>query len=109
MKQLIAIAFILTVAACGSVDTSYVLTGQAQSPQGGEIHVVMEGQPAAPGYVELGLVQARATGRLADMPNVVTGLVSQARALGADAIINVRIDQGATMASGTAVAVRYAQ
>ena len=68
----------------------------------------MEGTTPEPGYTELALVQARATGNKASMPYVVEGLIAKAQSLGADAIINVRIDQGATQANGTAVAVRYA-
>lgn len=105
-KLLLILALTCTTAGCVRVQSSHVLTGPALPPSAGGCRIVMEGQQAEPGFTEVAIVEGRGGGR-ARMSDVIAKLQSDAQLLGANAIINVRVDQGATMLSVTGVAVRY--
>lgn len=89
------------------LESSHVLTGPPQQPNApSQVVVYMEGQQPPPGYREIAIVEGRGNHR-AGMPGVVERLKEDAARLGGNALINVRIDQGGTLISVTAVAVRY--
>jgi len=105
-KLLLVVTLALCSAGCARVVSSHVLTGQLQAPHGGPVQIVMEGQSPTPGYAEIAIVEGRGNHH-AGMNGVMQQLQVDARSLGANAIINVRVDQGATIVSVTGVAVRY--
>lgn len=105
-KFLIVAAFACSVAGCVRVESSHVLTGAPMAPVTGGCRIVMEGQQAEPGYTEVAIVEGRGNAR-AGMSGVMAKLQEDASRLGANALINVRVDQGASIVSVTGVAVRY--
>jgi uncharacterized protein YbjQ (UPF0145 family) len=52
------------------------------------------------------VVQAIGKGPHADLAHVIDGLKAEAARLGCTAVINVKVDQGASTASGTGVCMR---
>lgn len=91
---------------CGRTTTHFVLSGSAGPVHEGNVALVLQGQPPPEGLEEVALLQAVGSGIHADMEHVVQGLVERARSLGCNAIVNVKIDQGASHASGTGVCLR---
>jgi hypothetical protein len=89
--------------ACGRVWTNHVMTGPYHGQYQGEVRVIMEGQPAPPGFQEVALVQAQGSGTKADMANVIAALRGEAARVGCNYVIQVRVDQGAGQASSTGV------
>ena len=89
------------------LESSHVLTGPPQQPNApSQVTIYMEGQLPPPGYREIAIVEGRGNHR-AGMPGVLERLKEDGARLGANALINVRIDQGGTIISVTGVAVRY--
>lgn len=105
-RSLIGAAVLVLMTACSQVRTHHVVTGTPGPPTAGPVTTVMQGSPVPFAYREIAIVQAVGTGGDADLEHVVRGLQKDAAALGADAVINVRIDQGSGQASGTGIAVR---
>ncbi|MFW6067649.1 MAG: hypothetical protein ACOC97_04865 [Myxococcota bacterium] len=93
----------LSVAGCGKTRTNSVVTGAPQHAHDGQVRVVMEGNEPPPGFREIALVQAQGLRGNADMAHVVEGLRAEARRLGCNIVVNVRVDQGVNQASGTGV------
>ena len=89
---------------CGGVRTHRVLTGEAGAPHTGPVAIHMEGAPLPPAYEEVALVQAEGGG--ANLGTLLPALRAQAAALGCDAVVLVRVDQGSGHASATGMAVR---
>ncbi len=100
------LAILVLASACSEVRTHHVVTGRPSAPRSGPIVTVMQGSPVPFAYQEVAIVQAVGTGDDADLEHVVGGLQKEAGALGADAVINIEIDQGSGQASGTGIAVR---
>ena len=69
----------------------------------------MEGDAVPPNFVEVGLVRARGEGNKANLEAVLRGLQDEARLMGANAVVRVRIDQGSrsVAAIGTAGIAGY--
>ncbi|MCA9533625.1 MAG: hypothetical protein KC593_08105 [Myxococcales bacterium] len=89
------------------LESSHVVTGQQHAPVAPEqVTIYMEGQDPPPGYHEVAIVEGRGNHRVA-MPGVLERLKQDAAAMGANALINIRVDQGGTIISVTGVAVRY--
>lgn len=103
-----ALTAILATSACSPyLESSHVLTGPPQQPNApSQVTVYMEGQQPPPGYTEIAIVEGRGDANVG-MPGVLQRLKEDAARLGANALINVRIDQGGSVVSVTAVAVRY--
>jgi hypothetical protein len=89
---------------CYGVSTHRVLTGEPGPPFAGSVAVHMDGAPLPPNYEEVALVQAEGSG--ANLETLLPALRRQAAALGCDAVVLVKVDQGAAHASATGVAVR---
>jgi hypothetical protein len=88
------------------VRTEHVLTGAAYPAHDGPVRIVMEGSPAATNYEEVAVVNATGVNGNATLGAVLAALQKEAAALGCDAVLRVRYDQGQQMASATGVAVR---
>jgi hypothetical protein len=86
------------------VQTHRVLTGSPGRPYTGLVAIHMDGEPLPPEYKEVALVQAEGAGQ--DLSTLLPLLRAQAAALGCDAVILARVDQGAGYASATGVAVQ---
>lgn len=105
-KLLIILALACAFAGCVHIESTHVLTGPASAPTGQDVRIVLEGQEPPPGYTEVAIVEGRGNAR-AGMPGVLSQLKSDAQSLGANAIVNVRVDQGGSVISVTGIAVRY--
>lgn len=92
-KQLIALSFVLLVG-CGRLVADHVVTGAPAPNHGGPVSVAMESDPVPPTFQEIALVRARGEGNHANLQAVLTGLQNEARLVGANALVRVRIDQG---------------
>ncbi|HKO53991.1 MAG TPA: hypothetical protein VJV79_40060 [Polyangiaceae bacterium] len=99
-------AYCLLLIACGTITTHSVLTGTPGAPRAGEIRIVMGEEAPPPGLTEVGIVQAVGHGSNADLEHVIEGLKEKSLSLGCTVIAKVKIDQGATKASGTGVCLR---
>jgi hypothetical protein len=111
MKRIVVLAA-LVFAACGPRITSgHVATGPMGA--GGyppdALQVRMEGQPDVAGYREIAIVEATVCNSRTPFPLVVQALKERGAALGANALLNVHVDQGQQCSHGTGVAVEYPQ
>jgi hypothetical protein len=91
-------------AACVGIKTYHVVTGEPGPVYAGSVAVYMEGAPLPERYEEVALLQAEGAG--GNLATLLPKLQARAAALGCDAIVLVKIDQGAGTASATGVAVR---
>ena len=91
---------------CGSLTTEHVITGTLHAAGGGPVDVVMENEPPPAEFEEIALVRAFGNGNRANLTSVIDGLRDEARLVGANAVIRVRIDQGSSGMAGLGVAVR---
>jgi hypothetical protein len=101
----LALALALPLLACGRLTTEHVVTGVDRGASGGPVGIVMENEPPPPQFEEVALVRAFGEGNRANLSSVIEGLQREARLVGANAVIRVRIDQGGTGMSGLGVAV----
>jgi hypothetical protein len=99
-------AYCLLLLACGTTTTHSVITGSAGAPRAGNIEILMGDEAPPSGLTEVGLVQAIGHGTHADLEHVIAGLKEKASALGCTVIAKVKVDQGASTASGTGVCLR---
>lgn len=99
---------VFLLGACGTTTTHAVLTGSPGAPAGpgGGVQIVMGDEQPPQGMTEVGIVQAIGHGTHADLEHVVAGLQEKARELGCTVVAKVKIDQGASTASGTGVCLR---
>ena len=98
----------LTAPRCASLQTHHYLTGKPGASHHGPVAVFLEGAPLPAGYEEIGLVQVVAS-RGSNITKLLPALKDEAASLGADAILLVRVDQGADHASATGVAVTISE
>jgi hypothetical protein len=99
-------AYCLLLIACGSTTTYGVLTGTPGAPRAGDVRILMGEDPPPDGLTEVGIVQAVGHGTHADLEHVIDGLKEKSLSLGCTVIAKVKIDQGATKASGTGICLR---
>jgi hypothetical protein len=95
---------VMLAAACTGIRTHRVVTGVPGPPFSGAVAIHMDGSPLPQHYQEVALVQAEGGG--ANLATLLPALREQAAAVGCDAVILVKVDQGASHASATGVAVR---
>jgi hypothetical protein len=100
---LVAVALALPLVACGNTVLSRVLTGEPRAPSGAHVRVALESAPAPRAFTEIAIVQARGYGTHADLEHVVTALQGECARLGGDALVRVRVDQGAQSSNGVGV------
>jgi hypothetical protein len=105
LTPLLALAALL-LGACGTTTTHAVITGSPRAPSGGGVQIVMGDEQPPQGMTEVGIVQAIGRGTHADLEHVVGGLQEKARELGCTVVAKVKIDQGASTASGTGICLR---
>lgn len=99
----IVVAWTLLVG-CGRLVVDHVVTGAPASPYAGPVRVVMETEAVPPGFQEIALVRARGEGNRANLESVMIGLQDEARQVGANAVVRVRIDQGSGSVSAIGMA-----
>jgi hypothetical protein len=102
----IALALLGAVVACGRLEAHYVLTGTAGAPYTGDVRIVLEGAPEPEGVQEVAIVQAVGTQQHARLEDLMEALKGQARSLGCNAVVHVRVDQGSETASASGIAGR---
>ena len=100
------VAYCLLLMACGTTTTHSVITGSAGAPRAGDVRILMGDEAPPTGMTEVGIVQAVGRGTHADLEHVVAGLKEKALSLGCTVIAKVKIDQGASTASGTGICLR---
>ena len=108
MRSLAGMLVLSAAASCpvpGGVQSEYVLTAPARPPYQGPVKVVLDGAPIEGTYTEIAIVSANGSGTDATLPAVLGKLQAQAAAIGANTVIRVRYDQGATNSAATGVAV----
>lgn len=106
MKRGTWILVVASLAGCGTVRTSRVITGSPQPPYGGNVSVLMDGVALPQNAVEVALVSSRGTGTMAKLEDVIAGLRNEAGSLGCDCVARVKFDQGATIATATGVCLK---
>ena len=104
--RLLACMIVFLAAGCGSTEVHRVMLGTPGAPSPAEVKVVMEGSPLPAHYAEVAILQAIGSGTHANLEHVVEALRLEAAALGCNAIVKVRVDQGTSQASGTGVAIQ---
>ena len=100
-----ALAALTAGCATRKMETHHFLTGRPAPAYTGPVRVFMEGAPLPGAYEEVALVQVLAWGDQT-VETLLPALQGRAASLGGDALILVRVDQGARQASVTGVAVR---
>ncbi|MBL8716502.1 MAG: hypothetical protein JNL79_10935 [Myxococcales bacterium] len=93
----------LVLSGCGTTHTYRVLTGAARPAFDGPVRVVLEPDLPPAGFQEIAIIEAKCAGTHADLEHVVAGLQREAARLGCTIVVRVRIDQGASLATGTGV------
>ncbi len=95
---------VLALSGCGRVQNHHVLTGAPRAASAGDVRVLMENAPVPEGFVEVAIVQSVGSGFKAELAPVISGLKEQAQKLGCNAVVRVRVDQGASLATAVGVA-----
>jgi hypothetical protein len=101
----VALAAALALAACvPALRAEHALVGPPRPPSTATVRVVMDGAPVPAGAQEIAIVSA--TGSPAGgLPAIMGALQAEAASVGANAVVRVRYDVGATSATATGVAV----
>ena len=99
MRRIVVAISALLVPACGAVDTHRVAFSPARPPT--TAVQLLEGNPTRP-FTETGIVQAIGHGT-ADRADVKRALAGEARRMGCDAVVRLRVDEGAAMAHAIGV------
>jgi hypothetical protein len=89
-----------------SLQAEHVLTGQPGAVYVGTVAIYMEGQPPPAALDEVGIVSATGMKDKATLQDVLGALQAEAANVGANAVVRVRYDRGASQATATGVAVR---
>jgi hypothetical protein len=95
----------LSLVGCGQVVSDRAVTGRPLPAHHGAVRLFLESDQQPTGYTEIAIVRAIGTGSEANLESVFEGLRKEAQAVGANAVIRVRVDHGAGVA-GIGVAVR---
>ena len=110
MKRTAAALLVSLVIGCvvprsSELQSEHVLTGEAFPPHAGTVRIVMAGAPTDEVFEEVAVVSAKGVSSSATLQAVLGALQKEAAGLGCDAVIHVRYEQGAGIASATGVAV----
>lgn len=98
----------LAATSCTTVQTHHLVTGQPAPAYAGPVGIFWQGAPLPARYEEVALVQVVGDDE-DNLETLVPALQRRAAALGGNAVILVRVDQGGKHASATGVAVRLTQ
>ena len=104
-RRMLVLVAALLAPKCAGLKTHHYVTGTPAAGHHGPVAVFMEGTPLPASYEEIGLVQVVGSGNT-NIAKLLPALKDEAASLGANAIVLVRVDQGADHASATGVAVR---
>jgi hypothetical protein len=99
-----ALALLLVATGCGRLVVDHVVTGRPAAPHTGPVAVIMETDPPPANFAEIALVRAHGSGTKANLQTVIEGLQEEARKVGANAVVRVRIDQGSGSVSAIGTA-----
>jgi hypothetical protein len=91
---------------CGTTAVQRYLLGPPGPPHARPVRTILEGDPVPPAQ-PVALVHAIGRGLNADLPHVIEGLRDEARRLGCDAVVQVRIARGAATTTAVGFAVRW--
>lgn len=92
---------------CGTTSVQRHLLSAPGVPHARPVRAILEGDPT-PHSLPVALVQAIGRGLNADLPHLIEGLRAEAQLLGCDAVVQVRIARGSSVATATGFAVRWA-
>ena len=105
MKRALLLIASLTLG-CGTTMVQRHLLGPPGPPHARAVRTILEGDPVPPAQ-PVALVHAIGRGLNADLPHVIEGLRDEARRLGCDAVVQVRIARGAATTTAVGFAVRW--
>lgn len=105
MKFVAVLCLGLSLAGCGQLVSDRAVTGRTYPAHHGAVRVFLESDQQPSGYEEIAIVRAVGTGSEATLESVFDGLRKEAQAVGANAVVRVRVDHGAGVA-GIGIAVR---
>jgi len=91
---------------CGTTSVQRHLLSAPGVPHTRPVRTILEGDPT-PRSLPVALVQAIGRGLDADLPHLIAGLRAETQRLGCDAIVQVRIARGSSVATATGFAVRW--
>ncbi len=94
MKRLLLVLSFLSIVGCGRLVAEHVVTGTPSSPSNGPVRIVMETDTPPAEFREIAIVRARGEGNRANLESVLEALQEEARLIGGNAVVRVRIDQG---------------
>ena len=103
-----ALALILLLSACRQQQAASgirVMTGKRSAAYKGPVAVYLGGQSYPEPYEEVAIIRFGAARLPQD--RLVSGLMAEARKVGANAVIQVRLDWGKEHSSASGIAVRY--
>ena len=116
LLRAVLLATLALVGGCfftGAKHSQGVLIGTARAPSQGAVRLVMHGDELSEPYEEIAIVQAKSSFNVDGRPAILAALESEARAVGANGVIEVRVndnyadpndpEQGWFLASGVAV------
>ncbi|MBI5514763.1 MAG: hypothetical protein HY909_13390 [Deltaproteobacteria bacterium] len=106
MKTWSLLALSVALLGCGATQGWRVPTNTPRPARSGGVVIYRMGDALPARFTELGLVQAQGVGTHADLEHLYEGLTEEAQALGADAVVRVEVNVGATQAWAAGVAVR---
>ncbi len=107
MKRLAFLAAPLAVAACGFTEVHEAVLRPATGPTAHPVELYMGDEAPGRPYVEAAILQAVGHGGDANLEDLSKALSERAAQLGCDAVVQIRVDQGYTMAHASGVCVRY--
>lgn len=103
-SSLVCLGVVFAITGCAYRHAEHVLTGNVASTHTSQVILVAHGQPRPSQFEEIAIVYA--VGHHLSAASVSKLIADQARAVGANVIIDVRIVRGADYAGATGVAVR---
>ena len=91
---------------CGSVYVQHHVFGPTGAPHNRAVRAILDGERVPPA-IPVALVQAIGRGSGADLSQLVEGLRDEARRLGCDGVVQVRIARAQSTATAVGIAVRW--
>ena len=91
---------------CGTTMVQRHLLGPPGVPHSRPVRTILAGDPVPPAQ-PVALVQAVGRGLNADLPHVIEGLRDEARQLGCDGVVQLRIARGISTVTAVGFAVRW--
>lgn len=102
------VTFLGGLAGCGYTEVHQVVLRTPTQSASGEVELYLADRNPPRPYYEIAMLQAIGHGADANLEDVTDALRSRARALGCQALVRVRVDQGYSMAHGFGICVAWA-